>query len=240
MNHLTFLMYGFLALLAAPKAHALVDSEQIRHEVIAHVKAIYASRYSPQSLDKNVEILPSNLDARLSLKPCDEPLDKRITSNAVMAHNITVKVSCTGTNRWTIYVPVTVNIYQEVAVASRNLGRGVQISESDIMMTKTNVAQAGTGYFENAEAILGMEVKRHLRAGDTITASQLTAPTVIKRGEQVALESNVAGIKVVATAKALSNGRLGAPIRVQNTQSKRIIEAFVAAPGRVSTQRVAP
>ncbi len=240
MNHLIFLMYGFLAVVVTPTAHALVDSEQIRHEVIAHVKEVYASRFSPQSLDNNVEILPSNLDARLNLKPCDSVLEKRITSAAIMAHNITVKVSCTGTNRWTIYVPVTVNIYQEVAVASRNLGRGVQISESDIMMTKTNVAQAGTGYFDNAKALLGMEVKRHLRAGDTITANQLTAPTVIKRGEQVALESNVAGIQVVATAKALSNGQLGAPIRVQNTQSKRIIEAFVTAPGRVSTRPSAP
>lgn len=221
-----------LAALAA--ASNEVDKKAIAAEVKEHVKQLYVAQYTAEELQQRVEILPSNLDNRLRLKACDQPLSKSISSPQALAHNITVKVSCQGTHRWTIYVPVKVNVYADVAVAQRNLAKGSIIAADDLVLAKMNVAEAGNGYFESIDLVVGMEAKRNIRLGDALQQNALRSPTVIQRGETVILEATVAGVAVETKAKALTNGQLGEQIRVQNSHSKRVVYAKVTGPGKVS------
>lgn len=215
---------------AAPQ----LDKAVITKEVKSYLYQVYEQQFPELDLAEDVKFRPSNLDKRLALSACDTPLKKVINSPQPMAANITVKLSCESGSQWTIYVPVKVEIYTDVLVANRNLAKGTLLSEADMNYARMNIAQAGMGYFEDLSQVVGMELKRGVRAGNTIQSSVLTAPTVVKRGDTVQLQATIAGVAVVTSGEALSHGQLGQQIRVRNSRSQRIVDAVVTAPGKVS------
>jgi len=72
-----------------------------------------------------------------------------------------------------------------------------------------------------------------LRAGETIRVGDVEDPIVVHKGDLVTIELNTAAMQLTAQGKALDDGAMGAAIRINNTQSNRIIDAAVAGPNRV-------
>lgn len=179
------------------------------------------------------EITVSNLDPRLQLRACDTPLRKTITSPRPYGTNVSVKLQCNDSKRWTIYVPAQIDQFAEVAVLSRSLSRGSVISEADITLTTMNTAKAGFGHIRDPERAIGMQLKRPLQAGEPLRISHLRAPEMVKKGDRVTLEASTVGVTVITAGKALGKGQLGDQIQVRNTKSDRVVDAEIIAPGRV-------
>ena len=53
----------------------------------------------------------------------------------------------------------------------------------------------------------------------------------IRRGDSVSLVYQAPGMSLTMRARALEDGAIGQPIRLQNTSSNRTIEAVVTGPG---------
>lgn len=233
MIHRAFFMLVALSTCLPVKALAYTDKALIVSEVRQYLHGLYLNHYSEQQLREKVQFTVSNLDNRLRLAECDQPLEQQLNANSALASQVTVKVSCNGSSPWSIYVPVKVDVFAQVAVASRNLSRGKSLSADDIRFARVNVAQSGPGYFEVPDDLIGMELKRSLRAGETLSRSMIRPPMVVKRGDAVSLEASIAGIQVVTMGEALANGHVGQRIRVRNARSRRIIDAEIIGPGRV-------
>ncbi len=223
---------GLLLVLNPAGAEAASD-DAVRATVVDYVWQFYADSLGPTARE-DVDIRPGNLDPRLNLAECDTPLVSEMSSPEPLAANLTVKVQCTGSKPWTIYVPVKVDRFARVVVAGRNLARGTVLSEADITVARMNIAQAGTGYLEDPVEVLGKELQRSLRLGNSVQHASLREPTVIRRGDSVEVTAISGGIAVAARAEALSHGRLGERIKVKNARSKRVVEATVTGPGAVA------
>jgi flagella basal body P-ring formation protein FlgA len=60
----------------------------------------------------------------------------------------------------------------------------------------------------------------------------LSAAKVIKRDEVISVAFESGGITLVLQARAMGDASVGERVQVQNTQSKKIIEAIASGPGR--------
>ncbi len=117
--------------------------------------------------------------------------------------------------------------YGQVVVASRALALRDVITTDSIILERRDIGRMPPGYFTDINKILGLSVKRQIAPGQAITDSLLTKPVIIQRGKAVNIVANIAGIEVFAAGVALQNGSEGQYIRVQNTNSKKILTGLV-------------
>jgi flagella basal body P-ring formation protein FlgA len=237
MKTCSFLRYGWLALMLLLLPLAAygedVNIDALRESVEKQVAATYRDKLGEAASKEQLAIEVGNLDPRLRLAECRQPLAMKIKEPPQGQGNLTVKVSCESGQRWTIYVPVRVDRFAEVAVASRNLARGHVIDKNDVSFQRNNVSHLGSGHVEDINRLMGMELQRPMRSGEAFRLSGLELPEVVKRGDSVIIEAQAGTLTVVAPGKALGSGSVGSQVRVQNTQSKRVIDAEITGPGRV-------
>ena len=128
-----------------------------------------------------------------------------------------------------------VKVFVQVPVAARDLKAG-QIITSDDILTKrvTQEANVRTAEPIKEEDLIGKEVKRSLRSGQTIQSNDVRTQVMVAKGKIVTLNFAKGGIMLSAQGKALENGGLGDTVRVMNSQSKTVVQGTVTGPETVS------
>jgi len=118
----------------------------------------------------------------------------------------------------------------EVLTYARSLQAGEIVGPSDVIWAKAAAAPAGAP--TDAEAVIGLAAKRPLRAGAAVAARDLGAAQVIKAGETVTITFASEGITLSLEGKAMQAAGVGETFNVQNTASKKIIQAVAVGPGQ--------
>lgn len=216
-------------LLSAPMAMAEYESlERIREAAGTYVQAQY------RGIDRGkIGIQVGRLDRRLRLPKCATALQTFASAGKRLGAKQTVGVRCSSGQGWSLYVPVRLSIRKKVLVASREIVRGSTLTADDYQLEERDITPLRKGYLEDPSRLQGKVLKRTLHVNQVITSDQLSARQAIKRGHQVTILAKVGRIKVRMQGKALSDAAIGEHIRVQNSSSKRRIEATVVAPGIV-------
>ena len=217
-----------LGLAATVEASALQDIEVVQTQLEQYLIESLAS-----PTQETLTVVANPIDSRLKLKQCDRPLTFRAQGNPRSASNVTVKVQCLGVVRWSLYATARIQRLVDIIVANRALNRGEQLTSSDLRTEQRDINRVGRGFVTSSLEIIGQQLRRPLRAGDPLRASGLEAPQLIAKGDQLVVEAQSGSLKVVVAGTALSNGKLGQQIRVQNSRSERVFKAKVVAAGRV-------
>lgn len=206
--------------------------ESIRSAAHEFIRNLAHKAYGP-----NLEVKIGQLDSRLRLVSCEQSLKSFLPPGGKSLGNTTVGVSCSGMKPWTLYVPAQVMVYREILVNTRPLTRGEVVNAKDLRLESRSLTTLTSGYLTDSSRAIGNFVKRSLPLGTAITGSMLAPPRLIKRGEQVTVVMESAGVEVRATAKAMSDGASGEKIRVQNTSSKQVLEGVIVSAGVVRIER---
>lgn len=237
MSYRVFLKGGLVSVCLGVSTLVLAleyeDPAQLQLNVNQYVSQQLVARFGGQKVDKDFEIKVMPLDTRLRLTKCHDPVSHTLNTSNLGAGQTSVKVSCGGATPWSIYTPVQIAQFGEVAVASRSLARGDVVQPGDIQFERQNLSQLGPNYVDSASRVVGFELKRPLREGEALRLSYVEPPKIVQRGDRVTLEAQANGLAVVAPGMAMANGQMGERIRVKNSQSERIVDALVIAPGRV-------
>ncbi len=183
--------------------------------------------------DGKVEVEAGRLDARLRLTACDAPLEASLPPGGRILGNTTVGVRCPGARPWTLYVQVKVKVYATVVVTARPLTRGTLLGESDLALAERELSAMPYGHLSEKGQATGQELKRALAAGAPLTANLIEAPQLITRGQRVTLLAKSGSVEVRIAGKALMNGAAGERIRVQNLNSRRVVEGVITPGGEV-------
>lgn len=216
----------------------LLASQKFQNREAIRAKAHqYMREIAGQDPQSYAEIEVGRLDPRLRLPACEGEMESFLPQGGRALGNTTVGVRCNGIKPWTLYVPVKVAVFRDVLVTTRPLARGELVSATDLRMERRNLDTLRAGYLTDPKQAIGKLAKRSLTRGTALSASNLAAQRVIKRGEKVTLLMDIPGIQVRATAKALGDGVIGETISVRNTSSKKVVQATVIAPGVVRVQR---
>lgn len=127
-----------------------------------------------------------------------------------------------------------------VPVLARAMNRGEIIDKSDVTMIRLRANRSNRAVVTDKSKLPGMAVQRYLSAGTVIRQNDIDPPLLVQKGELVIVLFNAPGLSLTTQARALENGARGALIRVVNTQTNRILEVNVTAPGRAKVINFAP
>lgn len=150
-----------------------------------------------------------------------------MVSGGAMQARVSIGVSCREGAQWTIYVPVSVESEIPVLVLRKPVVRGQRITGDDVAQEKRRVSGFAVGYVGEVRTLDRHTASRPLPAGSVLTTDSLLADFIVKSGESVTLVAATGGIEVRASGRAMSDGREGARIRVQNLNSLKIVEGVV-------------
>lgn len=181
----------------------------------------------------NIEVSVRSIDKRLRLTKCDSELSASVTNPTQRLGRVTTEVLCEGSSPWKIYVQATATAEMEIPVLVRALSRGSIIGSTDVQLLPVPVGQQQQPIAETIESLVGMELRRPIASGQPVLLSQITAPDVIKRGQQVNIRYDENDLRITMSGKALQNGAMGEWISVENASSGRQIEGRIGRDGSI-------
>lgn len=188
-------------------------------------------RQNTAELPGQVTLTVGAIDPRLQLPACDTPEVFLPTGNRLWG-NTTVGVRCSTASPWTIYVPVSVRIMAQAAVAARPLSAGQTVSQADVIMQSSDLSQLPPGVIVDPALAIGKTVIMSAATGQAFRNDMLRAPQVIQQGQTVRLMAKGNGFQVTSEGKALTNATLGQVVSVR-TQSGQVISGIAKQNGVV-------
>lgn len=221
------LFWSVVFLLMGSAAHADVHPVG---EIVAAARQHVVAQAPHRGGKRIIEV--GRVDPRVRLQRCDNGLRTRPGPGNARGARQTVIVSCPSRN-WQLYVPVSERYLDNFVVARRGLARGEVITRNDVDVRQMRVSRGEHGFFEDIDAVLGMEVRRPIAAGSALKAQQLQLVAVVARGDRVVIHATGAGIQVRMEGESLANAAIGERVRVRNLSSRRIVEGVAVAAGRV-------
>jgi flagella basal body P-ring formation protein FlgA len=227
MNKLNKLI---LAAILALSAQAIQATNFQSHESIKTASIDYLASKIQY---KDFKITISELDKRLKLPNCNQPLEVFTHRNKIKLGRLSVGVRCIGEPSWTIYNRASINAFKNVIVLNQPVKRGEIITRNHLLLQHEAIAGIKQDFFTNPELAINQQATRNLAVGTILRKKHLTLPKLVKRGQKITISAHSPVIDIQMTGLALMDGTKGQRIRVKNEQSKRIIEATVINPGLV-------
>ena len=117
----------------------------------------------------------------------------------------------------------------EVLAYARSLAAGEIVQPEDLVWVKMAGAPADAP--RDAEAVIGLAAKRPLREGAAVGMKDVAAAQVIKSGDLITITYQDGGISLSLQGKAMAAAAAGDLFTVQNTLSKKVIQAVAVGPG---------
>ena len=189
--------------------------------------AVMAADFQPVDTIKAAALgaLPVGADAEATLDPalrlprCGAALVARVQGSN------SVEVGCP--DGWRLFVPVRVRRSQTVLVLIRGIAPGETIT-ADAFVPETRDASriVGAAVADPAQAV-GRVARRTLSAGAVLSATDLVAQRLIRRGDNVALVSRRGGVEVRVVGKALGDAGESERVTVENLSSRRVVQGVV-------------
>jgi flagellar basal body P-ring formation protein FlgA len=115
----------------------------------------------------------------------------------------------------------------------RPIERGEVLKASDLTVVRRPKAE-GSAVLTDGNAATGFAARHALRPGQPLAATDLMKPEVIARNDTVTIVYQVPGVTLTLRGQAKDAGALGDTISVINTETKRVMQAVVSGPDRVT------
>lgn len=174
------------------------------------------------------------IDNRIRLQACESPLNTVTEFGNANQKHLTIKVSCDAPVRWSLRVPVKLQIFQTVVVSTQQIPRDQVITGKELQVLKQDINQLTEGYFQSEEELIGLSSVKSIQPGAVIKRHMVRQPIIVHRGETVKIVISEPGLKIEADGIAQSDGAIGDTIRIKNSRSNKMIDAKVKGSGVVS------
>lgn len=218
----------------------------------AQTVATAAARQTPESIltaarqflveqvghgDGKLRIEMSRIDPRLRLPLCVDGMRVEAPQRGNLLGKISLHITCkeaVNHKPWSIFVGASVSLMQSVYVARGYIPRGTEVTLDQVQIGERDVTRMRGGFFERPEQIEGMIARQTIAPGQVLNTYALKPPTLVKRGQTIAIVARQGDLVVRMKGLALGNGAAGDRIQVKNTTSKRVVEGLVTPEGEVS------
>jgi len=128
------------------------------------------------------------------------------------------------------------NKVTEIPVFNRRILAKEIIGERDIIWKRVRADRLPRDTVMNLETLIGKTPLRGIKAGVPVRQSIVSSPILTPKGSLVTIILKLPRMTLTAKGKALQNGSEGDVIRVENKESKTVIEAEVIGSGKVAVQ----
>jgi flagella basal body P-ring formation protein FlgA len=138
-----------------------------------------------------------------------------------------VGVAVNGKKVSVITVPVNIEVWSDVILTAKPLGRFQPIGYDDLQIKKMDLARVPSSAIVDLDQVVGSRTRRSIAANCILRKDHVEIPPVVKRGDVVSVVAESAHLKVSAKGRAKENGSVGDRVKVVNLRSKKVIYALV-------------
>ena len=122
--------------------------------------------------------------------------------------------------------------------SATNIVRGQVITGDMVERTLRPRKQIGAQTLSTLDEAIGLEATRTIRAGTTISLSDLTAADLVRKGEKVTLTVERGALTITVDTIAIEDGKMGEQVELTNAESGKVIRGIVI--GRHQAKGIAP
>ncbi len=208
----TVLAAPALAQAQAPLALAAALPAADLARVLALVRQAAGAGAPPAA---RIEVQLGALDSRLKLAPC-------LRTEAFLPPGLAPKgksrvgLRCAeGAVRWTVYLPVSVQIYAAALAPRSSLAAGTVLNESDLLPLQADWAAGPQPPLALATDLVGRTLARNVIAGQAFHPADLRRRQWFASGDKVRVLASGSGFAISSEGQALGDGLEGVPVRVQ-------------------------
>lgn len=148
------------------------------------------------------------------------------------------RLALSDTESWMVTGLITE--MREIAILANDIDRGEAVQAKDIILVRRPANQLSNDIIGSASDLVGMIPRRLLRAGDPIRQVDLAKPLLVEKNQLVSVTYASKGLSLIMRGRAQQSGAMGETIRIQNPQSKRIIEGIVTGQAHVTITNITP
>lgn len=138
-----------------------------------------------------------------------------------------VGVAVNGQRKTGLTVPVNIEVWSDVIMTTKPLGRFEPIDRDDLQIKKMDLARVPSNALVNVDDVIGKRANRNIAANCILRNDHVEMPPLIKRGDLVEVVAESPMLKISVKAMAKENGRQGDRIKVVNLRSKKTLYALV-------------
>ncbi len=173
-----------------------------------------------------------NVAGSANEQECDQWQFERPKSEQPPLGRVSYRIKCLNPN-WTGRAIAEVSVWAQVVVANRAIERAEVIKAEDVTLTEQDLANISRTPLFAIEDATGRSCKRRIRKGDLVSPFLLDSPQLISRGDLVVLLITVDGFSASTQGTALEDARVGQRVKVENSNSGKVVEGVVLASGQV-------
>ena len=138
-----------------------------------------------------------------------------------------VQVMVAGERARRITVPANIEVWSDVIVSVKPLGRHQPIARNDIRVKRMNLARVPSNAVVRMDEAIGRRANRNIAADCILRRDQIETPPIVHRGDIVRIVAQTPVLKITVKGMAKQNGGKGERIKVINLRSKKMIYAQV-------------
>jgi flagella basal body P-ring formation protein FlgA len=209
---------------------ALADAQSVEFELLSDIRETAEKFALEQITDRrltSIEAQAAQMDSRLQLQKCSQPLQATATRQSVNASRTTIGIRCVGSKPWTVYVPVSIEAEAFAVFTSQALAREDDLLVDKLEIRAVPINRLPNNYISELKELEGMALSRAVNSGVVLTRSLLKPRQLVQQGQEVLILAQVTGIQVRMKGIAMKNGISGQLIPVRNNSSGRIVEATI-------------
>jgi flagella basal body P-ring formation protein FlgA len=197
-----------------------IKANQLEHNIRDNVLAQWET--IGQRAGAINKVMISGIPQGYKSPECKKPLDVKST-NALRLGPNSIEVSCPQRSSWSLMLNADIEVWRDVVVLRDHLSRGQKVKNSSVVLQQRNIGNLRRGYYTEINGIIGNVSKRSLKAGTAISPGMIDLPIIVKRGQTVTLRAERPGFAVNMKGLALRKGRKGDRIKVENSNSSRVL-----------------
>lgn len=139
----------------------------------------------------------------------------------------TVNLMVNGKKVGRLTVPAHLDVWSDVIVTTRPLGKYEPVGQDDIRIEKMNLARVSSNVIDSTDDVLGRRTKRNIAANCILRKDLVEIQPIVKRGDMVRVLAESPILKISVKGIAKQNGAKGDHIKVINIRSKKAVYARV-------------
>jgi flagella basal body P-ring formation protein FlgA len=219
---LTFLL--FLTLFSSKSYSQAFDNSYIEN---------FAKNYLQQQIEKptdgKLSIKINKIDPRIKIKNCQSPLKANIPE-INKSRNVNIKITCTDSTPWKIYLTAKVAITVPVVIAKQAIDKGTLLNRQNVTIAYRDSLKIRGTHINNLSQVIGSKAKRKITKGRSITRKNVC---VVCKGDNVSIMAKSKNFLIKTQGIALANGSIGDQVKIKNSRSGKTITAKVNAINKV-------
>ncbi len=179
---------------------------------------------------------PANVDVKLStddktiVLPSGEVTERFLPSFSGQYQGLvllTVQLQVDGREVRELPLRLSVDVMHPVAVTKTSVQSGDKFSTDNVSLTRWPQAKTPPNAIRDLNGVLGHTSSAYLAPGSVVVLNDLYDPPVVRRGTEINGVMEQGNVELSVLVRAIEDGKMGDVIRVENTDSHKLLKAKV-------------